>query len=346
MSIEPMLATIGDVVPTGKEWTFEPKYDGMRVIAHVSRRGIQLVTRNGRDKSTQFPEVVRALQSLAARDGRPLVLDGEIVALKRNKPAPFQALQGRLHLKATDMIAEKAKEDPAAIVVFDILRDGRTSLLKEPWSTRRARLERLIVPARNGAIRISDTTASGPRMIAKARSAGWEGVIAKRVDAPYEPGTRSGAWLKLKLQYREEFVVGGYTEPRRSRLYIGAILLGYFDSAGKLRYVGLTGGGFNRDSLRDMRQRLERLERRSSPFADTPRPNEPVHWVTPKVVVEVKFAEWTADEKLRQPILLGVRDDKDPKTVHKERTSLQQWAQDIGPAGDSRSARRDPERRR
>ena len=183
-------------------------------------------------------------------------------------------------------------------------------------------------------------------MIAKARAAGWEGVIAKRVDAPYRPGARSDAWLKLKLQYREEFVVGGYTEPRRTRQHIGAILLGYFDNEGSFRYVGHTGGGFNAESLRDMRQRLHRLERRGSPFADTPRPNEPVHWVSPKVVVEVKFAEWTADGKLRQPIFLGVRDDKDPKTVHKERTSLQQWAQEIGAEDDTGTARRDPRRRR
>jgi bifunctional non-homologous end joining protein LigD len=283
---------------------------------------------------------------LAARAGRPLVLDGEIVALSRNAPAPFQALQGRLHLKAADVIAQRAQEAPVALVVFDMVRDGRVTLLRDAWSVRRSRLERVLDSPRDGALRISETVAHGARMMAKARAAGWEGVIAKRVDAPYVPGARSPDWLKLKLQYREEFVVGGYTEPRRTRQHIGAILLGYFDRAGTLRYVGHTGGGFNQESLHDMRRRLERLERRTSPFAETVRPNEPVHWVTPKIVVEVKFTEWTADGKLRQPIFLGVRDDKDAKTVHKERASLQQWAQDIGPRDGSGAARGDPGRRR
>lgn len=345
-SIEPMLATIGDVVPTGRGWVFEPKYDGMRVIAHATPRRVRLMTRNGRDKSRQFPEVVPALKELSARVGRPIVLDGEVVALKNSKPAPFQALQGRFHLKDAKIISQRASDAPAAIVVFDILRDGRENLTRQPWFVRRSRLESIVPDERIAGLRISDTSTSGARMIAKARAAGWEGVIAKRVDAPYRLGARSDAWLKLKLQYRAEFVVGGYTEPRRTRQHIGAVLLGYFDRAGRLRYVGHTGGGFNTESLRDIRQRLQRLERRTSPFADTPRPNEPVHWVNPKVVVEVKFAEWTADGKLRQPIFLGVRDDKDPKTVHKERTSLQQWAQEIGSEGDPRSTRRDSRRRR
>jgi len=344
-SIEPMLATIGAEVPSGPEWIFEPKYDGMRVIARVSPRRVQLMTRNGHDKSRQFPEVVQGLKELAARFARPVVLDGEVVALKRNKPAPFQALQGRFHLKDAKTIAQRAGASPAAIVLFDILRDDHENLTRQPWSVRRNHLESIVADARIPGVRISDTSTSGPRTIAKARAAGWEGVIAKRVDAPYRPGARSDAWLKLKLQYRGEFVVGGYTEPRRTRQHIGAILLGYFDKRGKLRYVGHTGGGFNAESLRDMRQRLHRLERRGSPFADTPRPNEPVHWVSPKVVVEVKFAEWTADGKLRQPIYLGVRDDKDPKTVNKERTSLQQWAQEIGAEGDTGTAGRDSRRR-
>jgi bifunctional non-homologous end joining protein LigD len=351
-AISPMLATIGDAVPTGKGWTFEPKYDGMRVIAQISPSRIRLITRNGRDKSAQFPEVVAALKELANRVRRALVVDGEIVALRRNKPAPFQALQGRFHLKDAELIAKRSTEDPAAIVVFDVLNDGEESLIRRPWSERRMRLERAIQSPRTGALRISETSTSGARMIAKARAAGWEGVIAKRMDASYMPGARTDAWLKLKLQYREEFVVGGYTEPRRSRQHIGAILLGYYERTGALQYVGHTGGGFNTESLRDMHRRLARLERRTSPFSDRLRPNEPVHWVTPKVVVEVKFTEWTADGKLRQPIFLGVRDDKDPKTVHKERASLQHWAQEIGrgrgrgTAGNSRSAGDDSRRGR
>jgi bifunctional non-homologous end joining protein LigD len=163
-------------------------------------------------------------------------------------------------------------------------------------------------------------------MVERANAAGWEGVIAKRTTSTYTPGSRSRDWLKLKLQYRAEFVVGGYTEPRNTRQYIGALLLGYYDTDGALRYVGNMGGGFTREGLADMYARLAPLERKEPPFIDPPKTNEPAHWVEPKVVVEVKFAEWTSDRKLRQPIFLGVRDDKDARDVGLEKTSLQEWA--------------------
>jgi bifunctional non-homologous end joining protein LigD len=175
---------------------------------------------------------------------------------------------------------------------------------------------------------------AGSAMIARARDAGWEGVIAKRIDAPYEPGTRSRAWLKLKIEHRQEFVVGGYTEPRNTRQHIGALLLGYFDGE-RFIYVGHTGGGFTQEALREMHGRLAPLERRTSPFEETPRTNERAHWVTPKIVVEIKFSEWTSDGKLRQPIYLGTRDDKNAREVGREPESL---------AGRTRSSRQ-PRRR-
>src|SRR5579884_1453499 len=290
-------------------------------------RDVQLVTRNGRDKREQFPEIVDALRGLARRAKRPLLLDGEIVALVRGAAAPFQALQSRFHRKQS--IADAAKRHPAAIVLFDLLRDGRGDLTRRPLAERRARLETLLDGNDDKRIRISDASASGARMIAKARRRGWEGVIAKRLDSRYAPGTRSRDWLKLKLQHRAEFVVGGYTEPRRSRAYIGALLLGYFDRAGKLRYAGNMGGGFDRDSLKDMYDRLRPLERDTSPFDEKVKTPEPAHWVAPKVVVEVKFAEWTDDGRLRQPIFLGARDDKNARDVHREKESVQEWAQEI-----------------
>jgi bifunctional non-homologous end joining protein LigD len=162
-------------------------------------------------------------------------------------------------------------------------------------------------------------------MLARARRAGWEGIIAKRTDARYQPGARSDDWLKLKLQFRAEFVVGGFTEPRKSRPFLGALLLGAHDASGRLIYVGHMGGGFNREGLRAMRERLDKIERRTSPFAVAPRTNEPAHWVAPKLVVEIKFAEWTSDGRLRQPIFLGVRDDKDARDVTIEGVSMQRW---------------------
>ena len=319
-----MYATVGTDIPTGG-WTFEPKYDGMRVLADVGTRGVRLVTRNGKDKATQFPEIVAALTRLVRRTRRPLVLDGEIVALDRKgNAAPFQRLQGRFHLGQPEAIASLSRDTPAALIAFDLLAIGARSLVGEPWTTRRVELEAL-VGAGEPSLRVSESSPNGARMLRAAQRSGWEGVIAKRAEATYAPGARSRDWLKLKLQHRAEFVVGGFTEPRRSRPYLGAILLGYFDDAGALQYVGHTGGGFDHEGLRAMRERLERIERKTSPFADAPHPNEMVHWVRPEVVVEVKFAEWTADGRLRQPIYLGVRDDKSARDVKRERESVQRW---------------------
>ncbi|HEU4721044.1 MAG TPA: non-homologous end-joining DNA ligase [Gemmatimonadaceae bacterium] len=330
---EPMYATLGHALPRGSGWTYEPKYDGMRVLAEASPRHARLVTRNGKEKQAQFPEVVAALRAFAARVGHTMVLDGEVVARRRRARAgapaasEFQPLQARMHLKDAGEIARLSREAPATLVAFDLLRDGRTSLAARAWSERRERLETLFARAEpdHPALALSDTSPRGATMLARARRAGWEGIIAKRTDARYSPGARSDGWLKLKLQFRAEFVVGGFTEPRNSRPHLGALLLGAHDATGKLVYVGHMGGGFDREGLRSMRARLDRIERRTSPFAVAPRTNEPAHWVAPKLVVEVKFAEWTADGKLRQPIFLGVRDDKAAHDVTLEGVSLQRW---------------------
>ena len=329
-----MYATLGHELPRGPGWTFEPKYDGMRVIADASSRRVRLVTRNGKDKSIQFPEVVAAVRALATRVGRPVTLDGEVVARRRRRgsgdaaASEFQQLQSRMHLRDAPEVARLAVEAPATLVVFDILRDGRTTLVMRTWTERRERLEALFASMgdiEDPALVLGATSARGTTMLARARRAGWEGIIAKRTDARYQPGARSDDWLKLKLQFRAEFVVGGYTEPRKTRPYLGALLLGAYDRTGSLVYVGHMGGGFDREGLRDMRARLEKIERRTSPFSETPRTNEPAHWVAPRVVVEVKFAEWTADGKLRQPIFLGVRDDKAARDVTLESVSMQRW---------------------
>jgi bifunctional non-homologous end joining protein LigD len=331
---EPMYATLGHALPRGSGWTYEPKYDGMRVLADASPRQARLVTRNGKEKQAQFPEVVAALRAFAAQVGHRLVLDGEVVARRRRRaragaPAAseFQPLQARMHLRDAGEIARLSSEAPATLVAFDLLRDARTSLTARPWKERRERLETLFACAEpvHPALTLSDTSPRGAMMLARARRGGWEGIIAKRTDAPYRPGARSDDWLKLKLQFRAEFVVGGFTEPRNSRPHLGALLLGAHDATGKLVYVGHMGGGFDREGLRSMRERLDRIERRTSPFAVAPRTNEPAHWVAPKLVVEVKFAEWTADGRLRQPIFLGVRDDKAARDVTLEGVSMQRW---------------------
>jgi bifunctional non-homologous end joining protein LigD len=322
-ALDPMLASVGTDIPEGSDWTFEPKYDGIRVLAYATADAARLVTRNGKDKTAQFPGVADAVRKLAARSRRAIVLDGEIVALEHGKPARFQELQQRMHVKDTRAIAGYESTAPVALMAFDILLDGDEVLVNEPWKKRRARLEKRLARHTSPELRLTESVVDdGRKMLERARADGWEGIIAKRVDAPYQPGIRSHDWLKLKLEFRQEFVVGGFTEPRNTRQHIGALLLGYYDH-GRLIYAGNMGGGFDNAGLAEMFELLAPLERKTSPFEETPRPREPVHWVTPKVVVEVKFNEWTADGKLRQPIYVGTRDDKDPRTVKREKTSVQ-----------------------
>jgi bifunctional non-homologous end joining protein LigD len=321
--LEPMYASIGTSVPQGDGWTFEPKYDGIRVLAFLTKDAVRLVTRNGNDKTKQFPEIADALRGLARKAERELVLDGEIIAVVEGEIARFQSLQDRMHVKADTTIADFAKRQPASIALFDILVDGQDILLREPWSVRRKRLEQVLRRRTNHRLRLSESIpGDGEEMLARVRRDGWEGVIAKRTDSGYQPGVRSKAWLKLKVEHRQEFVVGGWTEPRNTREHIGALLLGYFEGD-RFKYVGHTGGGFTRAGLKAMHQRLFRLERKTPPFEHAPRTNERAHWTRPEVVVEVKFNEWTADGKLRQPIFLGVRDDKPAREVTKEAESMQ-----------------------
>jgi len=328
-SLDPMLASVGSEVP-GENWTFEPKYDGIRVLAYATPTEVRLITRNGKDKAQQFPEIVGALKKLASQSRRSLVLDGEIVALIDGEPARFQQLQGRMHVKDSRMIERLSSSTPAALILFDILMDGDEVLIKEPWSERRARLIKRVGKRVSAQLRITESVQDdGKKMLEKARRQGWEGIIAKRIDSRYEPGNRSHNWLKLKIEFRQEFVVGGYTEPRNSREHIGALLLGYFDH-GRFIYVGHTGGGFTRQGLEEMYRRLKPLEKKTSPFEEMPKTNEKANWAKPEVVVEVKFSEWTADRRLRQPIFLGVRDDKDPKEVGLEATSVQRKSERNG----------------
>jgi len=322
-SIVPMMASIGTEIPSGDQWTFEPKYDGIRVLAFAAGDSVRLITRNGNDKAGQFPEVAAGVLALARRRKRPFVLDGEIVAFNGDTPARFQALQNRMHVKDASHISGHAESTPSSLVAFDLLVDDDDVLTGEPWTVRRRRLERLIGTKPPRGVRLGDTgPGNGTELLARARRDDWEGIIAKRTDAPYKPGIRSRDWLKLKVEFRQEFVVGGFTEPRNTREHLGALLLGYYDGD-DLVYVGHTGGGFNRETLAAMAHRLERLERKSSPFSEPVRTNEKAHWVRPEVVVEVKFNEWTDDGRLRQPIFVGVRDDKAARDVGREGPSVQ-----------------------
>jgi bifunctional non-homologous end joining protein LigD len=318
-SFAPMLATAASAPPASDGWCFEPKWDGIRIVAYAAADGTALLTRNGNDKRTQFPEVADALRRIAMERGRPFVADGELVARRDGEIARFESLQGRMHLADRDEAARLAGEEPAALVLFDLLLDGDEPLLAEPWSERRGALEALFAEVEAGdVVRLGEASDDLDAMMRRAREGGWEGLIAKRSDAPYQPGRRSRAWLKLKLENRQEFVVGGWTEPRGSRPHLGALLLGFHDEAGRLIYAGHTGTGMSHDDLRDLHRRLSRLGRKTTPFAETPTTNETPHWTTPRLVVEVRFNEWTSTGVLRQPVYLGLRDDRDAREIVRE----------------------------
>jgi bifunctional non-homologous end joining protein LigD len=318
----PMLARSSQEVPKGDDWTFEPKWDGIRVLVFAAADGAALITRNGNDKRAQFPEVADALTALARELETPFIADGELVARRDGQIVRFESLQARMHLTARSRIARLAEQEPAALVLFDLLMRGDEALLQKPWKERRNALEALLGDNQNDTIRLGETSADSEAIVRQARAAGWEGVIAKRTEAPYQPGTRSRDWLKLKLENRQEFVVGGWTEPRNTREYLGALLLGYYDAAQRLVYAGHTGTGFSREALRDLYRRLSRLERKTCPFENPPKTNEKAHWTTPKMVVEVRFNEWTSKGLLRQPVFVGVREDKNPREVVREPAGL------------------------
>jgi bifunctional non-homologous end joining protein LigD len=291
--------------------------DGIRVLAFVVASDARPITRNLKDKTKQFPEIIADLKKLSGKTGRTLVLDGEIVALVNGELGRFQELQSRMHVENEAAIKRRVKHTPVAFVVFDILADGDDILAAEPWTVRRTRLERRLARRKLKTIRLAESSEDGVEMLRVAQEHGWEGILAKRMSAPYRPGVRSKDWLKLKIEQQQEFVVGGYTEPRNTRSHLGAILLGYYDD-GDLIYAGHTGGGFSGKTLTEMYKALHPLERKTSPFQTTPKTNEKPHWTEPRVVVEVRFNEWTRDGKLRQPIFLGIRDDKDPGEVRRE----------------------------
>ncbi|MEO5589865.1 MAG: non-homologous end-joining DNA ligase, partial [Gemmatimonadaceae bacterium] len=300
--LEPMYASLGKSVPEAG-WTFEPKYDGIRVLAYVTPDETMLMTRNGKNKAPQFPEIIEALQAISnKKNATHFVVDGEIVALADGDPARFQKLQSRMHVKESSTIDHHRETSPAALILFDMLAIRDEILLAEPWIERRTRLVDEMGEFAGNIIRITESfEGDGEAMLGLAHEEGWEGVIAKRIDSIYEPGRRSRDWLKLKIESRQEFVVGGFTEPRNSRQHIGALLLGYYDH-GRFIYVGHTGGGFTDAGLAEMFELLDPLEQDESPFEEVPKTNERAHWVSPRVVVEVKFNEWTSDGKLRQPI--------------------------------------------
>ncbi len=308
---EPELATLTSARFSDPAWIFERKLDGERCLGFARSAGVELLTRSRNEITTTFPEVASALA--AQRDG-DLVVDGEIVAFDGDQTR-FERLQHRLGLAhPPDALL---REVPVYYYVFDVLyaegRDVRPLPLLERKEVL-ARCLRFRDPLRFTEHRTGD----GEAFYAQACRAGWEGLIAKRADAPYHAG-RSRDWLKFKCLGGQEFVIGGYTDPRRSRAGFGALLLGYYDGDGELVYAGKVGTGFDTRTLRGLGARLAGLERDSPAFGKGRLPGPAgVHWVRPELVAQVGFAEWTDAGQLRQPRFQGLRDDKDPAEVVRE----------------------------
>lgn len=311
--VEPMLAVLADQPFDSPDYAFEVKFDGMRVLARVDREGaLSLMSRNHREQAGRFPELAGLAGSFLAGE---FIVDGEVAALDERGVSRFQLLQGRLNLTGDADIRSATEKNPAYYHVFDLLYlDGR-DLRVLPFSERRAILERVMLPQRF--VRLSELfTVSGKAFFAAARENGLEGIIAKRRDSPYR-GKRSRDWLKVKVTREQEFVIGGYTAPAGSRDHFGALLLGVYDGD-DLVYAGSVGTGFSAAGLKQLRQLMEPLVREEPPFAAAPSVDG-VIWLSPELVAQVKFAEWTRGGSLRHPVFLGLRDDVAPRDCVRER---------------------------
>ncbi len=310
MVIPLMLATLTDRRDFGDDWLLERKLDGERCVARKAGNDVRLESRSGKDLTSTYPEVSAAV---AAQHSRNLLLDGEVVAYDRDQTS-FARLQQRLGVIRPS--PEQVAKNPVVYCVFDLLEVDGEDLTDRPLVERRARMTRTI--RSSSALHHTEAWSDdSERRFADACRSGWEGLIAKRADAPYVTG-RSKDWLKLKCVWEQEFVIGGYTDPGGSRTDFGALLVGYYEQ-GTLRYAGKVGTGYSKATLHDLGIRLRKLETDKPTFVDARSIPRRAHWTRPKLVAQIGFAEWTSDARLRQPRFLGLRDDKAPAEVIRER---------------------------
>jgi len=307
---EPALATLSHDRFWEDGWVYERKLDGQRCLAVRTARGTKLYSRSGRDVTVAFPEIAEALEEQASTD---FVIDGEVVAFEGSRTS-FAKLQPRIHLSS----AEKARRSgvPVFFYVFDVLRADGADVRGEPLLERKKRLRALLTF--DGPVRYTNhRRRGGEDYFAEACRKGWEGLIAKRADAPYATG-RTDRWLKFKCEAGQELVVVGWTDPEGSRVALGALLLGYYDGD-DLVYAGKVGTGFSQSVLRDLHGRLSKLEVDESPCTRGALPRKAVHWAKPELVAQVAFTEWTGAGQLRHPRYLGLRTDKSASEVVRER---------------------------
>jgi bifunctional non-homologous end joining protein LigD len=307
--VDPMLATLTKDRFSDPEWIFERKLDGERCITYRDGGQVRMMSRNKKKLNIHYPDLESALASL---DVEQYIVDGEIVAFEGNITS-FSRLQQRMHIQDRD----QAKQSDVAVFyyIFDLLYVDGFDISQLPQRRRKSLLKRAF-DYKDPLRYMIHRTEAGERYFDEACQRGWEGIIAKDGKKPYING-RSRAWLKFKCVNQQEFVIGGYTDPHGERVGFGALLLGYYDDD-KLRYAGKVGTGFDDKTLDRLHTKLKELKREKPPFYADDLPSSEVHWVNPKLVAEVGFEEWTAENKLRQPRYLGLRMDKEPHDVTKE----------------------------
>ncbi|MGH8893191.1 MAG: non-homologous end-joining DNA ligase [Actinomycetes bacterium] len=315
--VRPMLATAGDLPPAESEdsWAFEMKWDGVRSVVYVDGGEVRVLTRNDREVADTYPELRGLAEPL---DGRPVVLDGEIVALDEAGRPSFGELQARMHVQRPG--APLLERVPVSYLVFDVLHLEGESRLSWTYDDRRSLLESVGLDGPRWATPPA-FEGDGASAVEVSRRQGLEGVMAKRRASTYHPGRRSRDWLKVKHVRMQEVVVGGWSPGEGNRTgRIGSLLLGVNDEDGRLVYAGHVGTGFSVPVLEDLGTRLGRLQQSSPPFADeVPRPHaKDARWVRPELVGEVAFSEWTRDGRMRHPTWRGLRLDKSPSEVVRE----------------------------
>ena len=310
----PMKATAGDL-PEGEGWIYEVKWDGMRAVVAVDDGRVRLQSANGKDATVSFPE----LDGLGAALGvGSAVLDGEIVAFDDQARPSFGRLQQRMHVSDRRAAAARAEAVPCTLALFDLLAlDGR-ALIELPWSERRRLLEELVQPGPHW--QVPAVHQDGRALLDAATAHDLEGIVAKRVDSTYRPGGRTREWVKVKVRRRQEFVVAGWAPGKGNRGGgIGGLLVGYHDEPGSppLRYAGRVGSGLNQAELRLLEERFVDMVVADCPFDPPPPRAHAVDavWLRPELVVEVEYAEWTSDGRLRHPTYAGRRIDKDADQV-------------------------------
>jgi bifunctional non-homologous end joining protein LigD len=313
-----MMASPGELPEDDHGWAYELKWDGIRALAHVGESRVRLVSRLGRDMTPAYPELSGLVP---AGEWSRAVLDGEIVALDAAGRPSFEALQQRMHVGSPDKAARLAAAVPVTFLAFDLLWLDGQSLLEAPYAERRSALVALGLPGPRWQVSPSFTTHRGADVLAASVEHGMEGVMAKRLDSRYEPGTRSPAWRKIKNLHRQEVVVGGWKPGEGGRRgQVGSLLIGVHDETGGLAYAGHVGTGFTDRTLTMLGRLLAPLRTGTSPFT-TPVPVEHsrnVIWVQPRLVGEVEFTGWTSAGRMRAASFKGLRPDKDPGSVIRE----------------------------